>query len=537
MDKFTALGLEPWIIKCLEAKGFKEPSPIQEQAIPVLLAQDHDIIGQAQTGTGKTAAFGLPIVQKIEPGLNKPQALILCPTRELALQVNEEIKTYCKGRGITTVTLYGGAPIMDQQRALKKGVDLVVATPGRCIHFIENGKLDLTGLKYLVLDEADEMLNMGFVEDVEKVLKASPDDRTILMFSATMPPRLKKIAESYMKNSITIKAKSETMTMETIDQVVYEAYPENKFSALCRIMDLEKDFYGIIFCRTKVEVEKVAAGLKNDGYSADYIHGDVAQESRERLLKRFRNRNISLLIATDVAARGIDVTDLSHIVNYSLPEQFESYVHRIGRTGRAGKKGTAITLITPKERSKMSFIEKKTNAKTTRLKLPFGDDMIKLRIQKLSKELTHFQENNAELESLAPVKDVVAQLLEENAPVDIITALLSKMFGNKLDAGNYPDINCSAAKKKTRDSRTFSGNTNSGDTKSLFFAMGKRDGMMSKKVISFICDKSKVSPRGIDNLKVFDKFSLFTTNEKDAERIIRSCNRKGKSPVVRFDRD
>lgn len=537
MDKFTALGLEPWITQCLEAKGFKEPSPIQEQAIPVLLSQDHDIIGQAQTGTGKTAAFGLPIVQKIEPGLKKPQALILCPTRELAIQVNEEIKSFCKGRGITTVTLYGGAPIMDQKRALKKGVDLVVATPGRCIHFIEDGKLELDSLEYLVLDEADEMLNMGFVEDVEKVLKASPDDRTVLMFSATMPPRLKKIAESYMHNSIMIKAKSETMTMETIDQVVYEAYPENKFAALCRIMDLEKDFYGIIFCRTKVEVEKVSAGLANEGYAADYIHGDVAQESRERLLKRFRNRNISLLIATDVAARGIDVTDLSHIVNYSLPEQFESYVHRIGRTGRAGKTGTAITLITPKERSKMSFIEKKTGAKTERRKLPFGEEMIKLRIQKLSKELAHFQENNAELEELAPIKEVAAQLLEDNSPVDIITALLSKIFGTKLDASNYPDINCSAAKKKSRDSRNFKGNTDSGDNKSLFFAKGKRDGMMPKKVISFISGKSKVAPRGIDNLKVFDKFSLFTTNANDAERIIRSCNRKGMSPIVRYDRD
>ena len=536
MEKFTELGLEQWVIENLQKKGFTEPSPIQAQAIPALLGKDHDIIGQAQTGTGKTAAFSLPIVQKITPGLKKVQALILCPTRELAIQVADEIKTFCPGRGITTLTVYGGAPVQDQRRALKKGVDVVVATPGRCIQFLESDVLDLANLQYLVLDEADEMLNMGFVEDVEKILKATPPQRTVLMFSATMPPRLKKIAQSYMKDSVTIKAESKQMTMETITQMVYEVRPHNKFAALCRIMDLEKDFYGIIFCRTKAEVEQVSANLASEGYSADYIHGDVAQDSRERLLKRFRNRSISLLIATDVAARGIDVNDLSHIVNYSLPEQHESYVHRIGRTGRAGKTGIAISLIAPNERNKFRFIEKKVNAQAERRKLPFGDEVVQLRLDNLIKELKTVRDEEKNIEISHKMAE---ELLAETPPVEVVSHLINLMLGSKLDASKYPDINCTAADRSSGSaSKKRASHTPAADgERILFFAKGRRDGMNPKSIVSFICGKSKVPPKAINTLKVFDKFCLFNAPQAEADRIIKSLKRSGKSPLVRFDRE
>ena len=536
MEKFTELGLDQWIIDNLSKKGFTEPSPIQAQTIPALLGKDHDIIGQAQTGTGKTAAFSLPIVQKITPGLKKTQALVLCPTRELAIQVCEEIKSFCPGRGITTLTVYGGAPVQEQRKALKRGVDIVVATPGRCIQFLESGVLNLADLQYLVLDEADEMLNMGFVEDVERILKATPDERTVLMFSATMPPRLKKIAESYMKNSIMIKAESKQMTMETIKQMVYEVRPHNKFAALCRIMDLEKDFYGIIFCRTKAEVEQVSGNLANEGYSADYIHGDVAQDSRERLLKRFRARKISLLIATDVAARGIDVNDLSHIVNYSLPEQHESYVHRIGRTGRAGKSGTAISLIAPNERNKFRFIEKKVNAQAERKTLPHGNEVVKLRLDHLMGELNTVRDK----EKSNPIsQDMAAELLKESTPVEVVSHLINLMLGDKLDAKKYPDINCTAADKSSGNgSKKRASFTPAPDgERILFFAKGRRDGMNPKSVVSFLTGKSKVAPNAINSLKVFDKFCLFNAPQAEADRIIKSLKRSGKSPLVRFDRE
>ena len=336
LDEFTALGLGEKTLPAIKAKGFETPSPIQKLTIPVLLEEDkhNDIIAQAQTGTGKTAAFGLPVLERLTPKKGPVQGLILVPTRELALQVTEELLSFNKYSKLVITAIYGGASMSEQLRRLGKGVDIVVGTPGRILDHLRRGTLNLKELQYLILDEADEMLNMGFIDDVEAILAESNDYRRILLFSATMPARIVELSKRYMKDVEVLRVPSQEMTTDLTDQIYFEVRDSDKFDALTRIIDVEPEFYGIVFCRTKVAVDELVTRLTQRGYAAEGLHGDVSQAQREKILKKFKNKQVTILAATDVAARGIDINNLTHVINYSLPQDSESYVHRIGRTGR-----------------------------------------------------------------------------------------------------------------------------------------------------------------------------------------------------------
>ena len=357
LEEFRKLGLSDKTLKALSKKGYETPTPIQALTIPALLNGEKDIIGQAQTGTGKTAAFSLPILERFESS-KSIQAIVLAPTRELALQVAEEMNSLASGKKIRITPVYGGQSIEFQIKQLKKGTDIIVGTPGRVMDLMDRKLIKLDNLKYFILDEADEMLNMGFVEDVEKILESTNEDKRMLFFSATMPNEIMKIAKKHMKDYEVLAVKTRELTTDLTDQIYFEVHERDKFEALCRIIDLTRDFYGIVFCRTKNDVNDVVGKLNDRGYDAEGLHGDISQNYREVTLKRFKARKINVLVATDVAARGIDVNDLSHVINYAIPQEAESYVHRIGRTGRAGKEGTAITFITPQEYRRLLQIQK-----------------------------------------------------------------------------------------------------------------------------------------------------------------------------------
>ena len=387
MSKFETLGLSESTLAAIKAKGFEEPTPIQAKVIPVLMEGGKDIIGQAQTGTGKTAAFGLPLIEQLDENGDHVQALILAPTRELAIQISDEINSLKGSKRLDVIPVYGGQSIDVQLRRLKKGVDIVVGTPGRVMDHIRRRTLKLGGLACLVLDEADEMLNMGFIDDIEFIIEHTPEDKRTLLFSATMPDRIRSIASKYMKNQVMLAVKNEHLTVDLTDQIYFEVSESDKFEALCQMIDMEQDFYGLIFCRTKNDVDNIASRLVDRGYDAEGLHGDISQALRQKVLGRFKKKQISILVATDVAARGLDVNDLTHVVNYALPQDPESYVHRIGRTGRAGKQGTAVTFITPSEYRKLGFIQKVSKAEIKKGKLPKIEDIIEHKKTKLFDEL------------------------------------------------------------------------------------------------------------------------------------------------------
>lgn len=376
MDTFKSLGLSEDVLKVLEAKGFETPTPIQKKTIPAILNGEKDIVGQAHTGTGKTAAFGLPIMEQLKEGVNAVQVLVLTPTRELAIQVAEEIQSLKGKKRLSVVPVYGGQAISLQLRSLKKGVDIVVGTPGRIIDHINRRTLKLGEISFLVLDEADEMLNMGFLDDVKEIMEKTPESKRTLLFSATMPAPILQIAKKYMHDYELIKVTSNQLTVSNTDQIYFEVSEADKFEALSRIIDIEEDFYGLVFCRTKRDTDNVSRHLGERGYDVDALHGDISQAQREQILNKFKRKAINVLVATDVAARGIDVQDLTHVINYALPNDPQAYVHRIGRTGRAGKQGIAITFITPAEYRRLQYIKQAAKTDIRKAELPKVKDVI-----------------------------------------------------------------------------------------------------------------------------------------------------------------
>jgi ATP-dependent RNA helicase DeaD len=512
MKTFDQLGLSAETLKVLTQKGFEVPTPIQEQAIPILLTNEKDIIGQAQTGTGKTAAFGLPILERLKKNARAVQALILTPTRELAVQVAEEIHSLKGKKQVSVIPIYGGQSIDTQLRRLKKGVDIVVGTPGRVIDHLKRRTLKLDQISYLVLDEADEMLNMGFLEDVQEIMASTSKEKQTLLFSATMPSEIVKIAKKYMKDYETIKVTSGGLTVAKTDQLYFEVSNSDKFEALCRIIDIEEEFYGLVFCRTKRDVDDVATHLKDRGYDADALHGDISQAQREKILNKFKRNVINILVATDVAARGIDVQNLTHVINFALPQDSESYVHRIGRTGRAGKEGVAVTFVTPSEYRRLKMIQLKTKTEIRKAKLPNIADIIetkKIRIKMELEEIAHT--------SLEPAyTDIAGELLLRNAPEDILAALLQYTFEDELSTKGYAQIN-----QRERASVDMKGKTR------LFVKKGKRDGLTNKKLINFITNKCSISPSKIKDVLVLDSFSFATLPFHEAE-IMLSLFKKAK---------
>lgn len=541
---FGALGLSEPTLRALAEKGFEEPTAIQRKIIPLFLTGERDIIGQAQTGTGKTAAFGLPIVEKLSPKGFLPKALILAPTRELALQVSEEILSLCGQKRLRVQPVYGGQAIGPQIRKLKDGADVVVGTPGRVIDHLERKTLDLSAIEYLVLDEADEMLDMGFAEDVEKILESVNPERRMLLFSATMPQRIMQIARKHMPDHVRVSVESPAMTAALTEQLYFEVREEDKFEALCRIIDIEDDFYGLIFCRTKVLVSELAKHLSLRGYDAEPLSGDTAQQQREETLAKFRDRRISILAATDVAARGIDIDNLTHVINFSLPQDPESYVHRVGRTGRAGKEGMAITFVTPAEYRKLMFIRHTTKADIRKERLPEIDAVIEARRNRIQEKILRVLGPAAGVDGASGPPDelepsgtpgssggpeprpamsaMAAALLEGRDARRVLAAVLELEYGKALDRGRYREIRSVSPER-------------SGAAK-LFIRLGYKDGYDKLRLVEFLEKAAGVDRRKIGDIRMFDLYSLVQAPFREAETIVKRLAQGKTRNLVRFDR-
>jgi ATP-dependent RNA helicase DeaD len=436
MITFSDLGISADILEALAKKGFETPTPIQEKTIPLLLGGATDIIGQAQTGTGKTAAFGIPILEKIQPGKRKIQAIVLTPTRELAMQVCEEIVSLKGKRNIFVLPVYGGQGMDYQLDRLRSGVDIVVGTPGRVIDHLERGTMNLDNVEFIVLDEADEMLNMGFVEEIEKILTHAPEKRQMLLFSATMPYRIQQLAEKYMGHYEMVRIEKKQMSATSVEQIYYEVYSEDKLEALCRIIDTEKEFYALIFCKTKNGTDELANQLIEKGYDVEALHGDVSQHQRERVMKKFKAQHSTILVATDVAARGIDVNNLTHVINYDIPGDSETYVHRVGRTGRAGKEGKAITFVSRSDLRRLQQVMQIIKTEIKKGKIPSVQEAIQHKIAKVVEEV----KNTIAEGRLEDFQALNAQLLENTDTETLIAALIKRAFGKQLDLDNYKEI-------------------------------------------------------------------------------------------------
>ncbi|UUV18581.1 DEAD/DEAH box helicase [Fusobacteria bacterium ZRK30] len=542
MVEFKKLGLSEKTLAALEKKGFEKPSPIQALTIPALLNGDKDVIGQAQTGTGKTAAFSLPILEKMDENKRGVKAIVLAPTRELAIQVAEEINSLKGERRLKVLPVYGGQAMDQQIRTLRRGVDIVVGTPGRVQDHIRRKTLVLEDLDFFILDEADEMLNMGFVEDIETILAATNDDKKMLFFSATMPNEILKVAKKYMGEFEVMRVKATELTTKNTEQIYFEVRDGDKFEALCRVVDVEVDFYGIVFCRTKNDVDNVVSKLIERGYEAEGIHGDISQAQRERTLRKFKTKNINILVATDVAARGIDVNDLTHVINYSIPQEAEAYVHRIGRTGRAGKKGVAITFVTPREMGKLSRIKRVAKAEIKKSTIPEIDEVLKAKKESL---YACVGEIIAE-KDFSVYSDMATELAVESNPVDVIAALLRHVYDDEFDKETYRKIRNNMRSNDRNDRRDRNDRDGRRDRNDrggrqtldnqtrLFIGMGKKDNLDARKLLAIVNKEAKVPGRKIKDIKIMNEFSFMTVPFSEAEDIIHALNatRKGGRPLV-----
>ena len=512
--RFEDLGLSYDMLNALSKKGFEEPSEIQRLVIPELLKERTHLIGQAQTGTGKTAAFGIPIIETITPD-KIVKALILAPTRELANQVSDEIYSLKGDMDIKVQAVYGGASIEQQIKSLKKGVDIVVGTPGRVMDLMKKKVLKVDNLDYFVLDEADEMLNMGFVEDIEAILEHTNEEKKMLFFSATMPKEIMSIAKRFMENYKLLKVEKKELTTNLTEQIYYEVKQEDKFEALCRVLDYEQNFYGIVFCRTKSEVDDVTNKLKARNYDAECIHGDITQGLRQKALDLFKKKVLTILVATDVAARGIDVSNLTHVINYAIPQEAESYVHRIGRTGRAGQKGIAITFVTPREAKKLSQIKKVTKTDIKRESIPNVKEILNAK----KEALKAWVEEIIKEEDYISYVNIAKNLLEGKNPTEVLASVLRHVYEDEFLEENYSDIADVQVKieDKTR----------------LFIALGSKDGYNVGRLLDLLNKKAKTPGRKVKDIKILDKYSFVTVPLQEAEYILRDLNsKKDSKPLV-----
>ncbi len=420
---FEELGLKLEVVKAVTDLGFEHPTPIQEKAIPHILTTKQDLLAFAQTGTGKTAAFGLPVIHQIDETSKTTQVLLLCPTRELCLQISRDLESFLTYLPkIKSTAVYGGARIDKQLKELKRGMQIVVGTPGRTLDLIRRKKLQPQNIQWLILDEADEMLGMGFKDELDAILSETPDDKQTLLFSATKQWGIEKIVKSFMKNPHEIRMSRRNESAANLEHHYYMVHSKNKFKALKRIVDLSSDIYGIIFCRTRKDTQEIADKMSQDGYNADAIHGDLSQAQRDYVMRRFRNKTIQLLVATDVAARGLDIDDLTHVINYHLPDNLETYIHRSGRTGRAGKSGISISIIHSKEKSRIAFLERKLSKKMERKMIPSGEDIYKQQLSNYTEKLEKIEVNAPVIE---PYLNAIYERLEELSKEELIQRFLS----------------------------------------------------------------------------------------------------------------
>lgn len=523
MKTFRDLGIREDILEAIEKKGYQNPSPIQERVIPVFLTGDKDIIWQAQTWTWKTASFGIPLLQLIDSKAKTTKAIILCPTRELAIQVSDEINSFAPDNKISTLLLYGGNPIRDEIRELKNKPNIIIWTPWRVIDHLNKWRLHLEDLEYFVLDEADEMLNIWFREEIEEIMKSTPKNKKTLLFSATMPKAIMDIVKNYMQDYDLISVKAENMTNTNIDQKYFEVRRESKFDALTRIIELQENFYAIIFCKTKLDVDELASRLMNAGYLAEWIHWDIEQKMREKILARFKSKKTKILVATDVAARWIDVNDVTHVVNYSLPENPEIYTHRIWRTARAGKTWTAITFISNSERRRIFFFENVIKAKIKREVLPSISEVIEAKKWNLVENVKSLIEEK----DCRDYIDLSRELLEiENDAEMIISALIKKFYWNQLKEENYAEIK--------QDFRTEKSSKSSSWEIRLFVAKWRKSWISNPwDLLNFLWTEAWISMKNAGKIEIFNDFSYINVPEYEAEIILQVFKQQNKrKPVV-----
>ena len=526
MKTFEELGVAQEIRRAIEEMGFVNPMPVQEEVIPYLLGENNDIVALAQTGTGKTAAFGLPLIQKVDIDNLVPQSLILCPTRELCLQIAGDLNDYSKYvDGLKVLPVYGGSSIESQIKALKRGVHIIVATPGRLLDLMDRKTVSLSTIKNVVMDEADEMLDMGFTDSINAILADVPQERNTLMFSATMSPEIAKIAKNYLRDpkEVTIGRKNESTA--NVRHVVYMVHAKDKYETLKRVVDYYPRIYAIIFCRTRKETQEIADQLMQEGYNADTLHGDLSQAQRDTVMQRFRLRNIQLLVATDVAARGLDVDDLTHVINYGLPDDVESYTHRSGRTGRAGKTGTSIAIINMREKSKVRQIEKIIGKQFIPGEIPTARQICEKQLIKVIDELEKVQVNEEEINDFMPE---IYRKLDWLSKEDLIKRMVSHEFNRFYEYyRNKPEIETVSDEKGVKKGRS---SENGGGPRQaeagysrLFINIGKIDGLTVGRLME-ILNKNIRERVEVGRIDLMKRFSFFEVKEADASTVIKALD-------------
>jgi ATP-dependent RNA helicase DeaD len=527
MTKFADLGISQDILKGINELGFEKAMPVQEQVIPVLLESNHDIVALAQTGTGKTAAFGLPIVEQINIKNKYPQALILSPTRELCVQIAKDLMAYSKYvDGLKVLPVYGGADINAQIRGLRMGTHVIVATPGRMLDLIKRKKADITNVQTVVLDEADEMLNMGFRYDLNDILESVPKERRTLLFSATMPKEVAAISKNYMSNPQEITIGKKNAGAENVKHLYYLVHARDRYLALKRIADMNPDIYAIVFCRTRMETKEVAERLIKDGYSADALHGDLSQAQRDHVMSRFRHKNIQMLVATDVAARGLDVNDLTHVINYNLPDDNEAYTHRSGRTGRAGKTGVSIAIVHLREKYRIKDIEKKINKKFEKADIPTGEEVCKKQLFHLVDKMEHVEVDHQEINGFLPE---IYKKLEWLDKEDLIKRFVSLEFNRFLDYyKNAPDLNVPDEKdfkQQGKDKGKRRGSDK--DYKRLFINVGKNHGLNAQRLMGLVNESTRDRNIPIGKIDIMKSFSFFEIDQQYTDKVLNGLNGYG----------
>jgi ATP-dependent RNA helicase DeaD len=527
MIKFEELGFTPEILKAIQEMGFEEPMKVQSKVIPLMLGEECDIIALAQTGTGKTAAFGLPLVQSTDTSVNTTQALILCPTRELCIQITGDLNDYAKYTGkLNILPVYGGSSIDTQIRELKRGVHIIVATPGRLIDLIGRRAAKLSGVKTLILDEADEMLNMGFLDSINEILEEVPPGRRTLLFSATMSPEIATIAKRYMNEPVEVTIGTKNSSAENVSHVYYIVHARDKYKVLKRIADFEPDIYAIVFCRTRKETQEVASKLINDGYNADALHGDLSQSQRDAVMQKFRQRNLNMLVATDVAARGLDVDDLTHVINFSLPDDTEVYTHRSGRTGRAGKTGISISLVHLRERQNFQRIERLVKKPFKALPIPTGSEICGKQLFNWVNKLENVSTDHQEIEKFMPeIKEKLSGLDRE----ELLKRIVSLEFDRFLDDYRHgEDIIDPVPEREIRSGRSEKRNKheNSGAKYTrLFINHGKAGGFYAEQLIELVNANTRTRKIPIGKIDLLKGFSFFEVEENYADEVIEALNK------------
>jgi ATP-dependent RNA helicase DeaD len=522
MTNFEEMGFTPGILKAIQELGFDSPMPVQEKVIPLMLGGEEDIIALAQTGTGKTAAFGLPLVQATDTEINTTQALILCPTRELCIQITGDLTDYARFTGkLKILAVYGGASIDNQIRGLKKGVHIIVATPGRLIDLINRGAAKLSSVTTVILDEADEMLNMGFLDSINEILEEVPEGHRTLLFSATMSKEISSIARKYMDNPVEITIGTKNSSADNVSHAYYLIHAKDKYKVLKRIADFEPDIYGIVFCRTRKETQEVASKLIDDGYNADALHGDLSQMQRDAVMQKFRVKNLQLLVATDVAARGLDVDDLTHVINYSLPDDTEVYTHRSGRTGRAGKTGISISLVHLRERHNLQLIERMVKKPFKAIPIPTGTEICGKQLFHWLNKLENVVTEHQEIERFLPeIKEKLAGLDRE----ELLKRVVSLQFDRFLDDyRNGEDIIDTVSDRENsfeRSGRRGKREEYPGNYTRLFINLGKSDGFYPEQLIELVNTNTKGKKVPIGKIDLLKTFSFFEVEASYANDLI-----------------